>query len=207
MEVVTTKPNTRPTKGKKGIHTGNTIRNFKYPEVLLTNHKFKVQRVDKYVPFPRYEFENYFPNPKLTINKDKRWEHLEQIMKDPNYVIIENYQGKFEKKKKFKEIYTTKPKEEEEENQENLEIIQGRKGKTIKQKREPGKKGILKNEQENGKKFTEAEYVVEVIKPLPFKSKVYKTDESRPGDDDWKLGIQKNHLKKKRNHVQRQCNL
>jgi hypothetical protein len=126
-------------------------------------------------------------------------------MNDPNYVIIENYQGKFAKKKKFKEIFSTSPKEEE--NQKNLEIIQGRKGKTIKQKREPGKKGILKNEQENGKKFTEAEYVVEVIKPLPFKSKAYKTDESRPGDDDWKLEIQKNHLKKKRNHVQRQCNL
>jgi hypothetical protein len=210
MEVLTTtKPNTRPTKGKKGINTGNTIRNFKFPEVQLAHHKFKVQRVDEYVPFSNFEIQStyfkYNSNQKLTINKDKRWEHLEELMIDPNYVVIENCIGKYTKKKKFKEMYTTTPKEAEEV-EENSKLIQGRKGKTIKQKREPGKKGILKKEEE-GKIYTEAEFVVEVVKPLTLKSKAYKTDESRPGDDEWRLGIEKNHHKKKRNHIQRQCNL
>jgi ribosomal protein L24 len=197
------KPNLRSKGSRLGIKTNNTIKYDRYQDSLQRSSLNSVGVYEVNNPQGHINFR-YYRNQPLSINKDKRWEKIEELKKDPNFVVVENIDHKKAKTKSWTDTY--KEDESSEEEEEEISITKGRKGKQIKQKRTPGKKGVKKHEYV--KPTLEAEFIVEVSKaPTKNDGLMFHSEDSGYYSPDWSLGIEKNNQKKKRKRVKDQCNL
>jgi hypothetical protein len=165
------KPNLR-NKGKRmGIKTGNTVKYDYY-----SNQEIKKTSTFTIEPLEVATVQKYRSSKEQSLNKNKAWEKIEKSKNDPNYIVSEEIgfqrnigiQHKYKQKKEKTEQESNK---EEEEEGGKWEIVQGRKGRTMKPKRTPGKKGVNRinqtKDKEDSKIETEAKYVVYVEKPQP----------------------------------------
>jgi hypothetical protein len=201
------KPNLRNKGSRFGIKTNNTIKYKRFEEKRELSHISTVGVYPLDNSQQNHGYLHYTGEQPFSINKDKRWETIEDMKKDPNYVVVENIQHKYVKQNSWKDTYkSNEPSSDEEEEEGEFTLVKGRKGKQIKQKRTPGKKGIKKHELEKPK--LEAEFIIEVSNaPTKKDGLMFRTEESGYHSPDWNLGIEKNNQKKKRKRVKDQCNL
>jgi hypothetical protein len=166
------KPNLR-NKGKKmGIKTGNTVKYDYYSNSeIKKTPTFTIEATQDALTPKKYP--NFNTPQKQSLNKNKAWEKIEKSKKDSNYIVEEEIG--FQKNVGIQHKYTQK-KVYETENSSNegegkWEIVQGRKGRTMKLKRTPGKKGVNRinqtKDKEDAKIETEAKFVIFVDNPQP----------------------------------------
>eukprot|EP01080_Neovahlkampfia_damariscottae_P008395 gene8395-220_t len=204
------KPNLRSKGSRRGIKTNNTVKfDVISDEIEHKNTTFDVYKVEDGPTNYHSGYRGYsvYDLPQ-SLNKDKRWEKIDEIKNNPNYVVIENKVGG--KAKKFDDIYVQNGDEDSTEEEEDnvVNYIQGRKGKEVKKKRTPGKKGVKKQEQNDGKIKTDAEYVVQIqTKVKKNEGTLYRDEDAGYCSPEYMKGIEKNNQKKKRKKVKDQCSL
>jgi hypothetical protein len=213
------KPNLRNKGSRKGIKTGNTIKyDYNSNREINKTSTFSLQNIEPATRLSKSQQQRYYGNSEKkdmmtvgqSLNKNKAWEKIEEIKKDPNYIVDEQL-GLNRKNVEIQHKYTIK--EDKTENQKDQikdeegewEIVKGRKGKTIKPQRTPGKKGVKKNVKVEGKIETEATYVVYVEKSNPKHSgpvfqKLYAKHHDTYGD-------YKNYKTKQRREAGENCQL
>ena len=138
-----------------GIRAGNTL---KTNLQTIRGRKFTNFQVSNVGETIRSKYElicAHNSNPSLTLNKNKRWETLEELKNDPKYFILENT-PKF-----TKELPTTNKKSTKDDEVRDFKIIQGRKGKKIKEKRIKGKK--VKKVKSERSFSDDVEFIIDVI--------------------------------------------
>jgi hypothetical protein len=208
MDDFSQKPNLRSKGTRMGIKSKNTIKyDVDSESKMKETTTFGVYDIDASA---KSKIHGYYGKQPLSLNKDKRWEKLEEIKNDPNYIVVENVNHKKAKKKQWTDNHQLKESSSESEKEEEegeFTVVQGRKGKQVKKKRTPGKKGV-KKQPINEKPITEAKLVVEVSKqPTKEDGVLFREDDAGYISPDWMLGIEKNNQKKKRKKVKDQCNL
>jgi hypothetical protein len=210
------KPNLRNKGSRKGVKTGNTIKFDHYSQSELTKTStYALQNIEPATKLTKNQQQRFYGVKDKTemmtveqsLNKNKAWEKIEELKKDPNYIVDEQL-GLSRKNVEIRNKYTMKydkPENQDEEEGE-WEVVKGRKGKTIKPQRTPGKKGIKKNpENLTGKMETEATYVVYVEKTNPKDSgTVFQHLPTKYHDS---YGHHKNYKNKQRREVGSNCQL
>eukprot|EP01080_Neovahlkampfia_damariscottae_P000101 gene101-4350_t len=196
---LSTKPHLSNKQRKKGVYTGNTL---KYERCYFNSSKpqyeFHIQKIDEYNPLYNWQYNTKWNSQvKLSLNKDKRWETFEEVKNDPKFCILENKGGNGRKKVFQQEKQST------EKQPDNVKIIQGKKGKTIQNKRTAGKK-VKKVQVKKSENMDDKEYVLEVITPEDKKLTLMK-DPSNPKESLWKYSYMKNVSAYKRRETKEQC--
>eukprot|EP01080_Neovahlkampfia_damariscottae_P008132 gene8132-12592_t len=193
----TEKPILQNKKTRRGIRSGNTI---KYEVTSCVD-------TTKPTTFTIADLKEKQNKRGITysINKNKGWEELERIKENPKYIVEEDYCFiKTDKSQYHKFLQTQKVTVDLSDEKEPIEIIQGRKGKTIKKKREiKGKKGIKQIEEKEKENFDQVEYIVHVEPTEPKKGQAFQHDWS---DGYWKKQYsERNRTFRKRRENKRNC--
>jgi hypothetical protein len=176
------KPNLRSKGSKFGVKSGNTLKYDAVTDLFLKKpNLFHVRTIEEELdlerskndPKPMFSWMNEKPERFMSMDKNKAWEKLEEMKQNPNFIFREDSINTPAKTKDYDQLINSFKNSELEEEEEEIEIIKGRKGKTIKFKRTPGKKGVHKNEPE--KEFDEhVKYIVRVEPKELKKGEVYQ---------------------------------
>eukprot|EP01080_Neovahlkampfia_damariscottae_P000474 gene474-6884_t len=199
------KPNLR-TKGKRrGIRTGNTIKfdivsfneskNHQFTfDIHQTNENLNSKRIIKHY--------SYTPSLPQSLDKDKRWEKLEELKKNPEYLVVEYPSFHRTKTTKWENKY--KFKQHETKNENKFIVVKNRKGRSI-------KKIENKKLTEEKKTFSDAKFVIEIQRPTKKGiDPVFRRDTAEylsDYEDYCPSGFEKNHRKKKRTKRKKECTI
>ena len=198
------KPILQNKKTRRNIRSGNTIK-YEVNSIRLTTQPTTLFIEDLKNTSTTGFYESF------SINKNKGWEELERIKEDPKFFIREQFHFVKSSTHEYEDFLKFKCEKvivDLTNDQDSFEIIQGRKGKTIKKKREiKGKKGVKKIENSEEKnKFEKVEFICFIDPVEPLKGRAFQSGNSENFYLKRNYG-NRNKTFRRRREVQNMCQL